>query len=182
MERLIVFGLLSIPLLILSWRTLFDIRSHGFYRFFSWEGILWLFISNREFWFHDPFSIKQVFSWLFLIISAYLVIAGSFFLKNNGKSISARIDNTLFQFEKTSALVETGIFRYIRHPMYASLLFLTWGIFLKNTTLTLSIVSLLSSVLLYLTALSDEKECIRFFGNEYLEYMKRSRRFIPFLL
>jgi len=182
MERLLVFGLLSIPLLILSWRTLFNFTSHGFYRFFSWECILWLFITNQEFWFHNPLSIKQIFSWMLLFLSVYLVIAGSLSLKNASKSVYPRNDKTLFQFEKTTELVDSGIYKYIRHPLYASLLYLTWGIFLKNTSLPLFIVALLSSVLLFLTALADEKECIRFFGTEYLEYMKRSQRFIPFVL
>jgi protein-S-isoprenylcysteine O-methyltransferase Ste14 len=88
----------------------------------------------------------------------------------------------LFGFEKTTALVDYGIYKYIRHPMYASLLFLTWGICFKNFTLPLLVVAFLSSVFLYLTALCDEKECVRFFGQPYADYMKRSKRFIPFVV
>jgi protein-S-isoprenylcysteine O-methyltransferase Ste14 len=33
--------------------------------------------------------------------------------------------------EKTTILVTTGAYRYIRHPLYSSLLFLAWGIFFK---------------------------------------------------
>jgi protein-S-isoprenylcysteine O-methyltransferase Ste14 len=43
------------------------------------------------------------------------------------------------------------------------------------------LVSLVSTVFLYLTALFDEKECIDYFGTAYREYMKRSKMFIPFL-
>jgi len=32
-----------------------------------------------------------------------------------------------------------------------------------------------------LTALADEKECVAFFGGEYLDYKRRTRRFIPFV-
>lgn len=35
---------------------------------------------------------------------------------------------------------------------------------------------------LYLTALFDEKECVKYFGNRYREYMKRTKRFIPFII
>lgn len=31
----------------------------------------------------------------------------------------------LFAFEKTSTLVYSGIFKYIRHPLYSPLIFLT---------------------------------------------------------
>jgi len=182
MERIIIFGLLSLPVLYLSWRTLFTVNSHGFFRFFSWECILWLFVSNFKYWFDDPFSIRQVISWLLLFISVYLVATGALLLKREGKPISNRADKELFQFEKTSELIDQGIFGYIRHPLYSSLLFLTWGIFLKNITIPLLFVALCSSVFLYFTALSDEKECIKFFGNQYSEYMKRTKRFIPFVI
>jgi protein-S-isoprenylcysteine O-methyltransferase Ste14 len=182
MERLIIFGILSMPILILSWRTLFNIKNHGFYRFFSWECIIWLLVNNYKFWFDNPFSIQQIFSWIFLFWSAYAVIAGVLLLKRSGKPEKNRDETTLYAFEKTSELVDTGIFRYIRHPLYSSLLFLTWGIFLKNITDELIIISLVSTAFLYFTAIFDEKECIRFFGEEYSEYMNRSKRFVPFIL
>ena len=181
MERLIIFVILSLPVIYLSWRTIFNIKSHGFYRFFSWECILWLFVSNYKFWFVDPLIIKQIFSWIFLFYSVYLVITGVLLLKKKGKPLTNRDEKELFQFEKTSELIDQGIFKYIRHPLYSSLLFLTWGIFLKNTTNLLLLVAVVSSVFLYLTAIYDEKECIKYFGNQYCEYMKRTKRFIPFL-
>jgi len=181
MERLIIFGIMSLPIVYLSWHTLTTIKSHGFFRFFSWECILWLFVTNYKFWFVDPFGFKQLISLIFLFVSAYLIIAGMILMKKRGKPEKSRDDKILYQFEKTSKLIDTGIFKYIRHPLYSSLLFLTWGIFLKNTTNMLLIVSLASSVFHYLTAIFDEKECIQYFGSQYSEYMKRSKRFIPFV-
>jgi len=174
--------ILSLLLIVISWRTLFDTRRHGFYRFFSWECIIWLYVTNYKFWFIDPLGMKQILSWIFLFWSAYLVIAGALLLKKSGKPLQNRKENNLYQFEKTSELVDRGIFRYIRHPLYSSLLFLTWGIFLKNTSFPLLIVAVLSTVFIYITAIYDEKECIRFFGDHYREYMKSSKRFIPFIL
>ena len=179
--RLILFVILSIPVVIISWRTLFHLNSHGFYRFLSWECIIWLFVSSYRYWFVDPFSIRQIISWIFLLASAYFVIAGVLHMKRFGKQRAERDDRKLYQFERTSELIDTGIFTYIRHPLYASLLFLTWGIYLKNMTVALLPVALLSSVFLMLTARFDEKECIHYFGEKYREYMKRSKRFIPFL-
>lgn len=181
MDRIIIFAALSIPVVILSWRTLFNFRSHGFYRFFAWECILWLLASNYRFWFDDPFSVRQIFSWLFLFYSIYPAVAGSIQLKKAGKPGRNRNEDTLYSFEKTSELVDSGIYKYIRHPLYSSLLFLTSGIFLKNITLTLFLVALSSSIFLFLTAWFDERECIRFFGEKYTDYMKRTKRFIPYL-
>ncbi|MBN1388862.1 MAG: isoprenylcysteine carboxylmethyltransferase family protein [Bacteroidales bacterium] len=182
MDKYIIFATLSIPVIIISWRTLFDLRSHGFYRFLSWECILWLFAANYRYWFVEPFSVRQIFSWIFLVISACVVIMGVVQMKRKGRPGRDSRQKTLYRFEKTSHLVDTGIFRYIRHPLYSSLLFLTWGIFLKHITVTLLIISILSSLFLFITALIDEKECIDYFGDEYRQYMKRTRRFIPFLI
>jgi protein-S-isoprenylcysteine O-methyltransferase Ste14 len=115
------------------------------------------------------------------LLSIYVVLAGIYYLRKKGGSKQERADNTLYAFEKTNQLVDSGIYRYIRHPLYSSLLYLTWGIFLKHITLSLCIIALLSSVFLYITARLDEKECIRYFGNQYADYMKKSKMFIPFV-
>jgi len=182
MEKLILFAILTVIAVTASWRTLFNIKSHGFYRFFSWECIIWLFVSDYKVWFVDPLSTKQIISWLLLLLAVYMVIAGIILMKRIGKPGRTRDEKTLYQFEKTTELIDQGIFKYIRHPLYGSLIFLTWGIFFKNTTILLFFVSLVSTVFLYITARLDEKECTKFFGEKYSEYMKHSKMFIPFLL
>jgi protein-S-isoprenylcysteine O-methyltransferase Ste14 len=182
MLTLIIFGIMSVLIISVSWRALIKINSHGFYRFFSWECIAWLASANYPFWFIDPLGFKQIVSWILLIIGAYLVIAGVILLKKKGKPGKNKREKELYQFESTSKLVTTGIYRYIRHPLYSSLLFLTWGIYFKNATLPLFIVAFTSTFFLFVTAWYDEKECIQFFGEEYKEYMKKTRMFIPFLV
>jgi protein-S-isoprenylcysteine O-methyltransferase Ste14 len=182
MEKYLVFGIISILLILVSRRALFNLGNHGFYRFFAWECIAWLIVNNIIHWFDNPFSLAHLFSWLFLIISAYLAIVGVIMIRKIGNPSENREEGTLYKFERTTVLVDQGIFKYIRHPLYSSLIFLTWGIFLKNITVTLLVVSLISTVCLFLTALSDEKECREFFGDSYRNYMKRSKRFIPFLI
>lgn len=181
MEKYVIFGILSILIIGISWRTLFNFKSHGFYRFISWECIAWLFASNYKYWFENAFSLNQIFSWIFLIISGYLIIIGVILMKRIGKPDKNRNTKNLHQFEQTTELVDKGIFKYIRHPLYSSLIFLTWGIFFKNLTLELFIITLLSMVMFYITAIFDEKECIVYFGDKYKEYMKRSKMFIPYI-
>ena len=182
MKSLIIFGVLSLPIIIISWRTIFNVKSHGFYRFFGWEGILWLLVSNYSFWFDNPFSIIQIISWVLLLIGGYFVIAGVIKMKTKGKQTKERDEKALYKFERTTELIDTGIFKYIRHPLYSSLIFLTWGIFFKNPTILLLVVSILSSMFFVITAILDEKECIAYFVDQYRDYMKRSKRFIPFIL
>ena len=181
MEKLIIFGVLSIPVILLSWRSLFSYKNHGFYRFFSWECILWLLASNFRFWFEDPFIPRQIISWILLFSSVWYLLAGAILMKKFGKAQSSKDRESLFEFEKTTQLIDRGIFRYIRHPLYGSLILLTWGIFLKHMSVSLLFVALTSTIFLYFTAMFDEKECIQYFGEQYRQYMTRSKMFVPFL-
>ena len=181
MTTLIIFGVLSLLIIGISWRTLFNVKSHGFYRFFAWECMAWLMTENYKWWFVNPLSINQIISWILLFYSAYLVIAGMIQIKKDGKPSHTRNEENLFGFEKTTELIDTGVFRHIRHPLYASLIFLTWAIFLKHPQTSLFLIALLSTNFLYFTSKLDENECINYFGEKYKDYMKRTKMFIPFL-
>jgi len=181
MSSIIIFGILSTGIIFVSWRTLFNTKSHGFYRFFSWECMAWLLSCNYRYWFHDPFSMNQMLSWFLLFYSAYLVIAGMILMKKIGKPNPVRNEKNLFGFEKTTGLIDTGVFKRIRHPLYASLIFVTWAVFLKLPSLSLFVIALISTSFLYFTSKADEKECINYFGDKYKEYIKHTKMFIPFI-
>lgn len=165
-----------------SRRSLRQLSSHGFYRFLAWEAILALVLLNLERWFVDPFSWYQIISWILLFTSFVPVIWGVQLLRRAGKPASQREDSTLFEFEKTTQLVTTGIYHYIRHPLYSSLVFLAWGTFFKQPFSVWGLgLALLATLFLRLTAGAEEAENIRFFGDEYRQYMQRSRMFIPYV-
>jgi len=180
--KLSVFLLLSVPLIYISRASLREPRSHGFYRFFAWEFIVALFLLNIDFWFQTPFSWHQLISWFLLLVSIVPLVLGIRSLISHGKPVAHReIEPQLLAFENTSSLVTSGIYHYIRHPLYSSLLFLTWGIFFKALTWLGILMTLAATLFLVATARADEIECVRFFGLSYQAYMKRSKRFVPFL-
>jgi protein-S-isoprenylcysteine O-methyltransferase Ste14 len=180
--KLIAFVVLSAGLVYLSRASLRAPRSHGFYRFFAWEFILALFLLQVDHWFEQPFSWHQLISWFLLVICLVPLAFGVQSLVTQGKPLKGRQDEPqLLAFEKTSTLVTSGIYRYIRHPLYSSLLFLAWGIFYKAPSWLALLLTLLATVFLFLTALADEAECLRFFGSPYRDYMQRSKRFVPFI-
>ncbi|MHB9056945.1 MAG: hypothetical protein ACYC2P_12470 [Paludibacteraceae bacterium] len=123
MDKIIIFVIISMIIVVVSRKTLFNFHSHGFYRFLSWECIAWLISSGYKGWFTNPFSAKQIFSWFLLLISAYLVITGVIFMKKLGRRDKNRNENNLYKFEKTSELVDKGVYKRIRHPLYSSLFF-----------------------------------------------------------
>jgi protein-S-isoprenylcysteine O-methyltransferase Ste14 len=182
MFKLIAFVVLSIGLIYISRGSLRAPHSHGFYRFFSWEFIVALFILNVDVWFRAPSSLYQLISWVLLTICIVPLVFGIRSLVARGKPVKHReAEPQLLAFEKTSTLVTTGIYHYIRHPLYSSLLLLTWGIFFKAPAWLGGSLALASTLFLLATARADEAECVRFFGPAYQAYMNRTKRFVPFV-
>jgi len=181
MIPLLIFAIVSAFFIYVSRKSLVRPHSHGFYRFFSWESILVLVLLNFPKWQEDIFSPHQIISWLFLLISIFLVVHGLHMLKVVGKPSENRPDAELLEFEKTTHLVTIGIYKYIRHPLYSSLLFLAWGVFFKDPSLLGLLFVFIASLSLLHTAKSDESECLGHFGSSYQTYMLRTKMFIPFL-
>jgi protein-S-isoprenylcysteine O-methyltransferase Ste14 len=176
------FALLSFVLIYFSRKPLLNKSAHGFTRFFAWEAILALLVLHAPVWHDHMFSTLQMVSWTLLIISPILAWLGLRALKHVGKNNAQRQDLALYQFEKTEQLVTTSIYGFIRHPMYASLIFLAWGAYLKDITPLSTLLVAIASLTLWLTAKRDESECLAYFGAPYASYMKASKRFVPFLI
>ncbi|MGZ9164518.1 MAG: methyltransferase family protein, partial [Anaerolineales bacterium] len=125
MIQRIIFGVISLLLIAISWKSLRNPRSHGFSRFFAWEAILGLIVLNAPIWFHDPFSWNQIISWILLVVSLVPLVLGLNSIRSVGRpDPKLRSDPELFGIEKTTKLVTGGIYKYIRHPLYSSLFLL----------------------------------------------------------
>jgi protein-S-isoprenylcysteine O-methyltransferase Ste14 len=182
MWKIISFLVATVIVVYISRKSLFASHSHGFYRFFAWECIIALFLINVEYWISNPFAWNQIIAWVLLFSSLIPLGFGVRSLTAHGKPAETReTDPSLLAFEKTTQLVTTGIYKYIRHPLYSSLLLLAWGIFFKHFSVESIALIAVTTVFLFFTATADEAECINFFGAEYQDYMKASKRFIPFL-
>ena len=180
--QLAAFAALSVPIIYVSRASLRAPGSHGFYRFFAWELIVALVLLNVGVWFRDPFCWHQVVSWILLFVCFVPLVFGVRSLTTRGKPVARREgDASLLAFEKTSTLVTTGIYRYIRHPLYSSLLILAWGVFFKDPSWLGGLLALAATLALIATAKADEAECIHFFGPAYRDYMQQTRMFVPFL-
>ena len=149
-------------------------RYHGIARFFALESVFILVLLNFKVWFIKPFSMVQILSWILLIFSAYIAVAGYLLLKRKGKPDT--------NFENTSILVKSGIYEYIRHPLYLSILLLGTGVMLKEPGQYQIVLAVINMIAIFLTARIEEMEMIKKFGNEYRSYMKESKMFIPFIV
>jgi protein-S-isoprenylcysteine O-methyltransferase Ste14 len=180
--KVIVFLVLSLPLLALSWRALFNLKNHGLYRLVVFECILWLAIQNYRYLIVEEFDLQQLISSALMITSLVFVLSAVFIMRKKGRVSKQRRDHTLLGFEKTTVLIETGIFKHVRHPMYSSLLFLAWGILLRHIEATLLIVALIATCSGIFAALMEEKENIAYFGERYRHYTLKTKMFIPYVI
>ena len=181
LPQLLFFFAISSAFLGISWKPLHNPRCHGFYRFFAFEGILVLVLFNFPFWFAHPFAPLQILSWSCLFCSILFVVRGLYDLRTAGGSGNRETAPENFAFENTVHLVRSGIFGYIRHPMYSSLLLLAWGAFLKHTSAVALVVIVFTTFMLTIAARIEERENLAFFGSAYQDYMRVTRKFFPFL-
>ncbi len=180
--KVVIFITVSIGLIWISRGSLRHPRSHGFPRFFAWEAILLLILRSTDFWLREPSDFSRIISWILLTLSAGLAVHSLILFRKLGKLSRERQDPALMGIEKTTALVTSGIYRFIRHPMYCSLILLAWGIFFIRLSAVSGVLATVASLFLFLTALREEAENISYFGEEYREYMNRSKMFFPFFL
>lgn len=179
--KLLVFGGVSLGIAWFSRRSLKDFRSHGFYRFFAWELILAMVMLNLDLWFEQAFNWHQLISWPLLLASLYLIIHAVVVLRREGRHGARDEDLALIGIEKTTRLVTSGPYRYIRHPFYSSLLFLAVGTFFKDPTWFGGILGVLAVIMLWATAKIEEGENLSYFGEEYINYMAKTKMFVPYI-
>jgi protein-S-isoprenylcysteine O-methyltransferase Ste14 len=110
---------------------------------------------------------------LLLIASLILAVHGFHLLRIIGRPEG--------EIEDTTTLVMLGAYKYVRHPLYASLLLLGWGAFFKDPSLPAGVLILATCAFLTATARVEEAENLDKFGADYAAYMKTTRMFIPFL-
>ncbi len=78
-------------------------------------------------------------------------------------------------------LVTGGPYRYLRHPIYAAILYFLWAGVAVHLSLPSILLALLASTLLAVRIRAEE---ILLAGTypEYADYARRTRRVVPFLL
>ena len=130
------------------------------------EGVLWghtliLSIGHLGMYISIVLSIAA----LFMILNGWYNIYKKYWSRETGKG----------------SLVTSGIYRFIRHPQYSGLLLLSLGMILNWATLSLLILFPVMIFMYLRLAKREERDMQAEFGEEYVNYMKRTKRFIPFV-
>jgi protein-S-isoprenylcysteine O-methyltransferase Ste14 len=179
--KIAILILASAGLAFMTRRSLKGLYSHGLYRLLAWIASIALVLLNLEDWFERPLAAHQIASWTLFLFAILAVTYGAISLRR-GRVDAGRGDDSLIGIERTTQLVMTGAYRYVRHPMYSSFLLTALGVFLKSVSWAGAVLTGLVIICAVLTARTEEKENILYFGDTYRDYMKRTSMFIPFLI
>jgi protein-S-isoprenylcysteine O-methyltransferase Ste14 len=127
---------------------------------------------------------------LYLLISGHLLSRSPFVIAGQvlavGLSVLARRSFQAGQFSiqaepKEGELLEKGPYKFIRHPMYASALLLLWSSILGHASLVNLVIGLVMTGILAIR-MATEEGYLRARYPVYVEYARRTKRIIPFVI
>ena len=128
---------------------------------------------------NGPFFYSTYFTsiWLWLYVVAGLVVKTHTRLGGALKAVMGILD-----VKDDQTLITSVIFRYIHHPIYAGGVVGIFGFYLAfRSPFVLIAVWIIYFIVFRHRLHFEEKMMIEAFGDEYREYMKRTKRLIPFL-
>ncbi len=116
-----------------------------------------------------------------LMIAICLVMAGVLMRFWSFKALG-KFFSRIVMVQKNQKVVKNGPYKFIRHPSYLAgiIIFLGYGVFLGSwISLTLVVLFLLIGYLYRMGV--EEKFLSRTLGKEYINYMDKTKRLIPFI-
>jgi len=114
------------------------------------------------------------------VIGLALILIGSL-LRAEAKHELGKYYSHFLRTVEGHKLVTNGIYRHIRHPAYLGALLMWFGIpILLRSMNGLLLMTLIVPCYIYRMKIEEEL-LINRFGSEYLDYMRRSKRLIPYI-
>jgi protein-S-isoprenylcysteine O-methyltransferase Ste14 len=123
----------------------------------------------------SQFPLQPELRWSGLLIA----IAGIALLVWVQKHLSRNFTGTV-QIRPGGNVVQTGPYKYVRHPMYWSFLLLGGGFFLLTASWFIGggFIFIILIVMIVRTPI-EEQALLRAYGAEYADYLKRTGKFFP---
>ncbi len=87
--------------------------------------------------------------------------------------------SAILEIKEDHRLITTGPYEKVRHPMYTVLTLFSVGISMVTGNALIILFGILLMIGFPFWVRIEEKKMIETFGDEYLEYMKRTGRFFP---
>jgi protein-S-isoprenylcysteine O-methyltransferase Ste14 len=116
-------------------------------------------------------------TWVGVAIMIFGIVFRQYAISTLGKFFTATI-----QIKNDHELIQTGPYRYIRHPSYLGILIMTLGLGIALANwISLILCIVLPTIGLMQRIKFEEKELEQHFGNQYQDYRKNTWRVIPYI-
>lgn len=127
---------------------------------------------------HFLFPLAEVIASPYNYLGVMLLIVGLVFNVWSSNFFN-KVKTTVKPFEEASYLVTEGLFKYSRHPMYLGMLLALVGLFLLLGSITpLFVIPIFVWAITKRFLLIEERALEERFGEEYIKYKDRVRRWL----
>lgn len=145
-----------------------------------------LVLACLNIFFHDLFFRKYFlyfhgfpFSGIIQVVGFGAILLGEVLLFLSYRRLGSHWAYPLDGKKAKQGFVTTGPYRIIRHPVYLAFIIIATGMTFLLMDAIMAILCIAGSIGLVLQALAEEKGLIKMHGKPYIEYMKRTGRFLP---
>jgi protein-S-isoprenylcysteine O-methyltransferase Ste14 len=133
-------------------------EAFGMIFFFAIITIGWLWKNQRVSWF--------AYTGLFLYApSAYCILASFISLKRRGKPAKG--------WEETTVLIDSGIFKIMRHPMYFGTALWAFAMVLVQQSILAIFLGVMVIACTFMASRDEDRKMKEKFGDAYREYMTK---------
>jgi len=126
------------------------------------------------------------FMWNPLTVAGALFIVSALTLRTVSRAALNRagfrqLSSTRLQIVEDQRLITGGVYGLVRHPLYLGDMLRNYGIAMVFSSMYGLLFMLAANLLLVARIRMEEEMLLEAFGDEYSDYMKRTKRLIPFI-
>lgn len=113
--------------------------------------------------------------WIGFAVTVIALVLFGWVLKSLGHNFS-----TSLTIRQDQTLIETGPYKWVRHPMYTAFILIWTGFLLHSANWFIGMTGILCFLMtIWVRTPLEEKMMIEKFGQKYVDYMNRTGRFLP---
>jgi protein-S-isoprenylcysteine O-methyltransferase Ste14 len=141
-----------------------EVRRSGFEKYIgNLANLIWLFLLDYSIFL--PLSLGTI--WFYIGLSVY------------GLGVLILLFSTYIFIHTTGdKLIEIGVYRFSRHPMYLATFLICLGSGIAAMSYSFIVMSILLVLCLHCEALVEEKYCLKIYNDIYKEYMNKVPRWL----